>query len=60
MDPRGIGKWDMRNLSTTETAIWAMDNSEAGSEGRVSDPYLEVSVRLRPRIIFSETYSAGG
>ena len=36
MDPRAVGKWDMLRISTVEDAIWAFDEAEAGSEGRVS------------------------
>ena len=32
MDPRGIGIWDG---GPNELAIWALDNDEAGVEGRV-------------------------
>jgi hypothetical protein len=35
MDQRGIGKWDMLPLDSTEDAVWAMDASEAGKEGLV-------------------------
>ena len=35
MDPRGVGKWNMLPLSTTEEAIWAMDDMEAGERGQV-------------------------
>jgi len=34
MDPRGIGKWDMQRLSTTEEAVWALDHHKSGKEGR--------------------------
>lgn len=36
MDPRGIGIWDG---GPNELAIWALDNNEAGVEGRVSFRY---------------------
>jgi len=38
MDPRGVGVWDRMPLSTTEEAIWAMDVSEAGKEGKGARP----------------------
>jgi hypothetical protein len=36
MDPRAIGKWDMLPLASTQGAVWAMDNKEAGNDGVVS------------------------
>jgi hypothetical protein len=36
MDQRGIGKWDMMALQSTQDAVWAMDTNEAGKEGWVS------------------------
>ena len=50
MDPRGIGIWDG---GPNELAIWALDNDEAGVEGRVRSSYtliciaLDVSCNLR-------------
>lgn len=38
MDPRGIGKWDMLSLSSTEPAIWALDALEGGKEGKGGRP----------------------
>jgi broad specificity phosphatase PhoE len=35
LDPRAIGMWDCGTLSSTEAAVWAMDNDEAGAYGRV-------------------------
>ena len=35
LDPRAIGIWDCGALSSTEAAVWAMDNDEAGAYGRV-------------------------
>lgn len=35
MDPRAIGKWDMLPLSSTQKAVWAMDQIEAGNDGLV-------------------------
>ena len=35
-DPRAIGNWDMFPLGSTEEAIWAMDEDEAGRDGTVS------------------------
>jgi hypothetical protein len=32
MDPRGVGIWDQ---GPNEAAIWALDNAEAGIDGRV-------------------------
>jgi broad specificity phosphatase PhoE len=39
MDPRAVGKWDMLPLSSTETAVWALDVDEAGAEGQVRTGY---------------------
>lgn len=36
MDPRAIGKWDMLQLDSTQKAVWAMDEREAGNDGQVS------------------------
>lgn len=36
MDPRAIGNWDMLPLATTQSAVWAMDDKEAGPNGLVS------------------------
>ena len=36
MDPRAIGKWDMLQLNSTQRAVWAMDQKEAGNDGQVS------------------------
>lgn len=38
MDPRAVGKWDMLPLSSTESAVWALDADEAGSEGNGGRP----------------------
>jgi len=35
LDPRAIGKWDMLSMASTQAAVWAMDNDEAGADGRV-------------------------
>lgn len=35
LDPRAIGMWDCGAQSSTEAAVWAMDNDEAGAYGRV-------------------------
>ena len=34
MDPRGVGIWNMRSLADTEEAVWAMDDLEAGADGK--------------------------
>ena len=38
MDPRAIGKWDMMSYSATVPAIAALDEAEAGTEGRGGRP----------------------
>mmetsp|Transcript_9952 Transcript_9952/g.12541 ORF Transcript_9952/g.12541 Transcript_9952/m.12541 type:complete len:498 (+) Transcript_9952:98-1591(+) len=38
MDPRGLGLWDMQELSTIEKAVWAMDHDEAGKNGDGGKP----------------------
>jgi hypothetical protein len=38
LDPRGIGQWDMYRYSTTLPAVWALDEMEAGTEGRGARP----------------------
>ena len=43
MDPRGVGAWNMHPLSSTEEAIWAMDEDEAGQAGKVR--HIECYVR---------------
>ena len=35
MDPRAIGKFDMLPLASTQSAVWALDEQEAGSDGQV-------------------------
>ena len=35
MDPRALGKWDMLPLASTRSAVWAMDQKEAGNDGQV-------------------------
>jgi hypothetical protein len=37
MDQRGIGRWNMSPLKSTEDAIWALDADEAGKNGMVRD-----------------------
>ena len=43
MDPRGAGSWDG---GCTEAAIWALDNAEAGVEGRVSSSSYVLSLNI--------------
>ena len=38
MDPRGIGKWDMMSYSQTLPAIYALDETEAGTDGKLGRP----------------------
>lgn len=38
MDPRGIGKWDRRPISLIESALFAMDEMEAGNLGQGGRP----------------------
>lgn len=35
LDPRAIGKYDMLPMASTQAAVWAMDNDEAGADGKV-------------------------
>jgi broad specificity phosphatase PhoE len=38
MDPRAIGKWDMMSASETKAAVIALDELEAGTDGRGGRP----------------------
>lgn len=38
MDPRAIGKWDMRSIAETFPAVVAMDELEAGQDGKGARP----------------------
>lgn len=38
MDPRAIGKWDMRSIAETFPAVVAMDELEAGKDGKGARP----------------------
>ncbi len=38
LDPRAVGKWDILPLQTTQEAIWAMDDAEAGEYGSNGRP----------------------
>ncbi|CAJ1957136.1 unnamed protein product [Cylindrotheca closterium] len=38
MDPRGIGKWDTMSYSQTLPAIFALDETEAGKDGKQGRP----------------------
>jgi hypothetical protein len=40
MDPRGLGSFDRQKISVIENAVWAMDHTEAGEEGRVRLSFL--------------------
>ena len=35
LDPRAVGRWDMLDLQRTQAAVWAMDQMEAGPDGKV-------------------------
>jgi len=70
MDPRALGKWDMLPLDSTEAAVWAMDNDEAGTDGlggrppanEDSTPHETLAdqvVRLRQLISVLETQYSG-
>ena len=45
MDPRGLGSFDRQKISVVENAVWAMDDSEAGKEGRVRSPHFSLAFR---------------
>lgn len=38
MDPRGVGLWDMQQLSDVEEAVWALDHDQAGENGDGGKP----------------------
>lgn len=38
LDPRAVGKWDMLPMTSTQAAVWAMDNDEAGADGKGARP----------------------
>lgn len=38
MDPRAIGSWDMSAFDKTKYAVWALDNDEAGVDGKEGRP----------------------
>jgi hypothetical protein len=46
LDQRGIGKWDMLSLDSTEDAVWAMDAREAGIEGWVRNERVHAMLLL--------------
>jgi broad specificity phosphatase PhoE len=70
LDPRAIGMWDCGTLSSTEAAVWAMDNDEAGAYGRGARPppnedgtpnetLDNQSTRLRQLLSLMETQYSG-
>lgn len=70
MDPRGVGAWNMHPLSATEEAIWAMDEDEAGKEGKGGRPpatddgtadetLFDQMIRLRQLMSVLETQFSG-
>lgn len=70
MDPRAIGKWDMQQLSTTEYAVWAMDEDESGMDGKGGAPppnedstphetLHDQSIRLRQLLSVLESQYSG-
>ena len=44
LDQRGIGSWDMMPLDQIQNAIWALDDLEAGYDGRVSFVFVSYIV----------------
>jgi hypothetical protein len=38
MDPRGIGQWDMMSYAQTLPAVVALDEAEAGNQGKTGRP----------------------
>ncbi|KAL3781940.1 hypothetical protein ACHAWO_002660 [Cyclotella atomus] len=67
MDPRGVGIWDQ---GPNEAAIWALDNAEAGIDGRAGRPpanddgtanetLYEQMIRLRQLMSVLETQYSG-
>lgn len=70
MDPRAIGRWDMMSYQQTYPAIVALDESEAGVEGRGGRPpptddgtphetLFDQSTRLRQLMSAMETQYSG-
>jgi hypothetical protein len=52
LDQRGIGKWDMLSLDSTEDAVWAMDAREAGKEGWVRKECMGCCYWMEPFVLF--------
>jgi len=70
MDPRAIGKWDLRTRSDVEHAVWAMDADQAGvfglggrpppnMDGTPHETLADQSVRLRQLLSSMETRYSG-
>ena len=70
LDPRAIGQWDNMALATTQSAVWAMDNDQAGTSGTGARPpanqdgtphetLADQSVRLRQVLSILETQYGG-
>jgi broad specificity phosphatase PhoE len=70
MDPRAIGGWDMMSLQDTYPAIVALDEEQAGSDGRgarpppnidgtPNDTLADQAIRLRQLMSILETQFSG-
>jgi broad specificity phosphatase PhoE len=70
LDPRAIGKWDTLPRSTTEPAVWAMDDAEADPHGLGGRPPPHIdstphetlanqATRLRQHMSLLETQYSG-
>jgi len=70
LDPRAIGLWDMSQLGMTQHAVWAMDEKEAGKDGKGGRPpenedgtpnetLADQVVRLQQLISVTETQNSG-
>ena len=70
LDPRGAGFLDGKPLDITQAALWAMDNAEAGNEGREARPpptddgtgnetLHDQMIRLRQLLSILETQYSG-
>ena len=70
LDPRAIGQWDMLSKTSTMPAVWAMDEMEAGANGKGGRPppnedgtphetLADQTIRLRQLFSLLETQYSG-
>jgi len=71
MDQRGVGKWDMQPLQSTQDAVWAMDAKEAGThglagglpppndDGTANEMLGHQVIRLRQLLSLLESFASG-